>query len=193
LFVPGEGVGATPSDQSGRLAVVRSVSDVKAAVGMLNAAYAVLVVIRTSESDRRRVIDLLAGWSLGAGGEADWIGPNAVLLRSPGTAPVHVGRSGLVSAVDDAFAGDDGRRISRGEEERLLRQAIGGSVTARRRLIDTYAELATMYALRIRPTGMGEATAVSTAQAELERLVAFPSKGPLLANLFDGIATLLLD
>jgi hypothetical protein len=39
---------------------------------------------------------------------------------------------------------------------------------------------------------MSETTAVRMAQAELERLVAFPSTGPLLANLFDGIAKLLL-
>ncbi len=97
-----------------------------------------------------------------------------------------------MSAVEDALASETDRPISREEEELLLPQAINGSVNARRRIIDSYAELATIYALRIRPTGMSEATAVGMAQAELERLVAFPSTGPLLASLFGGITKLLL-
>jgi hypothetical protein len=66
-------------------------------------------------------------------------------------------------------------------------------VTARRRIVDAYAELATMYALRIRPESISESTAVRVAQAELERLVTYPSTGPILANLFDGINKLLLN
>jgi hypothetical protein len=160
---------------------------------MLNAGLPVLVLIRTSESDRRRVIDLLAGWTLGSGGESDRIGPNAVLLSPPGSAPVHLGRSGFASAVEDAFASGGYAPLSRMEEELLLPQAVGGSVSARRRIIDAYAELATMYALRIRPKSMGESTAVRLAQTELERLVTFPSTRPILANLFDGITKLLLN
>jgi hypothetical protein len=70
---------------------------------------------------------------------------------------------------------------------------VAGSVSARRRLVDTYAELATMYALGIRPKTVSESRAVSVAQSELERLVSFPSTGPLLANLFEGINRLLLS
>jgi hypothetical protein len=173
--------------------VIRSIADVKTAVGMLNAGLPVLVLIRTGEPDRRRVIDLLAGWTLGSGGESDRIGPNALLLSPPGSAPVHLGRTGLASAVEEAFASEGDNPISRAEEELLLPQAISGSVSARRRIIDAYAELATMYALRIRPKSMGEATAVRVAQTELERLVTFPSTGPILANLFDGISKLLLN
>jgi hypothetical protein len=160
---------------------------------MLNADLPVLVVIRANEPDRRRVIDLLAGWTLGSGGESDRIGPNAFLLSRSGSAPVHLGRTGLASAVEDAFASEGAKPISRTEEEMLLPSAVSGSVIARRRIIDAYAELATMYALRIRPESMSESTAVRVAQAELERLVTFPSTGPILANLFDGITKLLLN
>jgi hypothetical protein len=79
------------------------------------------------------------------------------------------------------------------EEELLLPQAVSGSVSARRRIVDAYAELATVYALRIRPESMSECTAVRLAQTELERLVTFPSTGPILANLFVGITKLLLN
>jgi len=191
--VPAEAVGAVSPDPPSRLIVIRSVSDVKAVVGMLNAHLAVLVIIRSSEPDRRRVIDLLAGWTLGSGGESDRIGPNAILLSPPGSAPVHLGRSGLASAVEDAFAGEGDKPITRMEEQLLLPQAVSGSVSARRRIIDAYAELATVYALRIRPESMSESTAVQVAQTELERLVTFPSRGPILANLFDGITKLLLN
>jgi hypothetical protein len=160
---------------------------------MLNADHPVLVVIRTSDPDRRRVLDLLAGWSLGSGGESDRVGPNALMLSPPGSAPVHLGRTGLATAVEDAFASEGTRPISRTEEELLLPQAVSGSVSARRRIIDAYAELATMYALRIRPKTMAEATAVRVAQTELERLVTFPSTGPILANLLVGITKLLLS
>jgi hypothetical protein len=158
---------------------------------MLNADLPVLVVIRADEPERRRVIDLLAGWTLGSGGESDRIGPNAFLLSRPGSAPIHLGRTGLASAVEDAFASEGDTPITRTEEEMLLPLAVSGSVPARRRIIDAYAELATMYALRIRPESMSESTAVRAAQAELERLVTFPSTGPILANLFEGISKLL--
>jgi hypothetical protein len=191
--VPAEAFGAISPPPTSRLLVIRSVPDVKVAIGMLNAEIPVLVLIRTSEADRRRVVDLLAGWTLGSGGESDRIGPNALLLSPPGSAPVHLGRTGLASAVEDAFASEGGNPITREEEELLLPQAVRGSESARRRIIDAFAELATMYALRIRPNSMGEAAAVRVAQTELERLVTFPSTGPILANLFDGITKLLLN
>jgi hypothetical protein len=191
--VPAEAVGAPSPGQSSRLMVIRSVSDVKPAIGMLNADLPVLVIIRADEPDRRRVIDLLAGWTLGSAGESDRIGPNAFLLSRPGSTPIHLGRTGLTSAVEDAFASEGDQPLSRAEEEMLLPHAVSGSVTARRRIIDAYAELATMYALRIRPESMSGSSAVRAAQAELERLVTFPSVGPILANLFDGISKLLLN
>lgn len=191
--MPLEAAGALPSDREARLQVVRSVSDVKVVIGLLKAGHPVLVVLRTSDSDRRRAVDLLAGWSLGADGDSDWIGANSLLLTPAGAAPVHLGRTGLATAVEDAFAPDEGNPPSREEEERLLSEAVRGSVPARRRLIDTYAELATMYALRIRPKTVSESRAVQMAQSEVERLASFPSTGPFLANLFDGINKLLLS
>jgi hypothetical protein len=153
----------------------------------------VLVVIRTSDSERRRAVDLLAGWSLGAEGESDWIGRNSLLVAPAGAMPVHLGRSGLANAVEDAFATEEGDPLSRAEEAPLLAEAMRGSAAARRRLIDNYTELATTYALRIRPKTMTEARAVQLAQSEVERLVSFPSVGSFLANLFDGINKLLLS
>lgn len=71
--------------------------------------------------------------------------------------------------------------------KRLLAQAISGSTAARRRLVDAYSELATLVALRIRPASVHEANAVRIAQTELDRLVTYPSVGPLLASLLEGI------
>jgi hypothetical protein len=97
-----------------------------------------------------------------------------------------------VSAVEEVFAGLGPRPLSRDEEERLIPQAVAGSVNARRRIIDAYAELATLFALKIRPRSVSEARAVRVAQQELDRLVTFPSRGPLLASLVEGIAKNLL-
>jgi len=153
---------------------------------MLNAAYPVVVVLRTSEGDERRVLDFLSGWALGSGGDLDRIGRNTVLARPANCPPVQLGKSGVVSAVEEIFAGDEPRPLSRDEEERLIPQAVAGSVSARRRIIDAYAELATLFALKIRPRSVPEARAVRIAQEELDRLVTFSSKGPLLASLFEG-------
>ena len=79
------------------------------------------------------------------------------------------------------------RPLGRDEEERLLPQAVRGSVGARRRITDSYAELAAVFALKIRPRSVPEARAVRLAQEELDRLVRFPSKGPLLVSLVQGI------
>lgn len=191
--MPVEATDDFSAHQDSRLQVVRSVSDVKIVIGLLNAGHPVLVVLRTTDSDRRRAVDLLAGWTLGAEGESDWIGGNSLLVSPAGAAPVHLGQTGLATAVEDAFASENGDPLSRSEEDRLLSEAVKGSVSARRRLIDTYTELATTYALRIRPKSVTESRAVQLAQSEVERLVSFPSAGPLLANLFDGINKLLLS
>ena len=185
--MPLEALGASP-DPVPRLSVIRVFADAKAMVAMLNAAYPVLVVLRTSEADQGRVIDFLAGWALGSGGDVDRIGPNTLLVRPSNCPPVQLAKSGFVSAVEEVFAGDGPRPLGRDDEERLLSQALAGSVDARRRIIDTYAELATLFALKIRPRSAPEARAVRVAQQELDRLVTFPSKGPLLASLVEGIA-----
>jgi hypothetical protein len=44
-----------------------------------------------------------------------------------------------------------------------------------------------LFALKIRPRSVSEARAVRVAQEELDRLVMFPSKGPLLVSLVEGI------
>jgi hypothetical protein len=185
--VPLEAHGASP-DPVPRLSVMRVFADAKAMVAMLNAAYPVLVVLRTSEGDQLRTIDFLSGWALGSGGDVDRIGPNTILVRPPDCPPVRLAKSGFVSAVEEAFAGEGPEPLSRDEEERLIPQAVAGSLTARRRIIDTYAELATLFALKIRPRSVSEARAARVAQQELDRLVTFPSTGPLLASLVEGIA-----
>lgn len=175
------------------MAVIRTFGDTKPMIAMLKAGHPVLAVLRTSDQDRRRVVDLLTGWALGASGELDKIGPNTILARPPGSGAIHLNRSSLVSAVEEVFAGDGPRPLNREEEERLLPLAVAGSPTARRRLIDAYSEFATVFALRIRPQSVSEAAAVRAAQQELQRLVSFPSQGPLLASLAEGIIKILLD
>jgi hypothetical protein len=167
---------------------MRTFADAKATVAILNASYPVLVVLRTPDEDRRRIIDFLSGWALGSGGDIDRIAPNTVLVRPANCPPIQLAKSGSVSALEEVFATQGPRRLSRDEEERLIPQAVAGSVSARRRIIDAYAELATLFALKIRPRSMPEARAVRIAQQELDRLVTFPSKGPLLASLVEGIA-----
>ena len=169
------------------MVVIRTFTDTKTVVAMLNAAYPVVVVLRTSEGDQRRALDLLSGWALGSGGDLDRIGRNTVVARPANCPPVQLGKSGVVSAVEGVFAGDGALPLSRDEEERLIPQAVAGSVSARRAIIDAYAELATMFALKIRPRSVPEARAVRVAQQELDRLVTFRSKGPLLASLVEGI------
>lgn len=133
------------------------------------------------------MLDPLAGWALGADGELDRIGPNTVLARPPGCPPIRIARSGIVSIVEEVFSSERDARMSRDEEERLLPLAVAGSIDARRRIIDAYAELAALFALRIRTRSVPEGVAVRVAQEELDRLVTFPSQGPLLAALIDGI------
>ena len=186
--MPVEALGASPAPDNPRIVVIRSFTDTKAVVAMLNAAYPVVVVLLTSDGDQRRVLDFLSGWALGSGGDLDRIGRNTVLARPANYPPVKLGKSGVVSAVEEAFASDGPLPLSREEEERLISQSVAGSVTARRRIIDAYAELATLFALKIRPRSVPEARAVRIAQQELDRLVTFPSKGPLLASLVEGIA-----
>jgi len=169
------------------MVVIRDFTDIKVVTAILQAAHPVFMVMRTSTDDGRRVLDLLSGWALGSGGDLDRIGPYTLLARPANCPPVLLGRSGIASAVEEVFAGDGPRPLSRDDEERLLPQAVRGSVSARRRIVDSYAELAALFALKIRPRAVSEASAVRIAQDELDRLVRFPSKGPLLVSLVEGI------
>ena len=184
-------VGSSPEPDSPRTAVIRNFSDTKAVLAMLGADVAVLLVLRTSDTDRRRVLDLLTGWAVGAGGALDRIGPNAVVARPSGTPPVRMSRPGVMSAMEEAFEGDD-HPLSRDEERRLLRLASSGSLSARRRLVDAYSELATLLALYLRPRSMPEATAVTIGQQELDRLTVWhPASTPFLVALIEQILTAL--
>jgi len=174
------------------MVVLRDFGDLKATTGLLEAGHPVFMVIRTPDLQAQRVMDFLAGWALGSGGNLDRMSPNTVLAQPFGSPPVRLARSGIASAVEEVFSSTDSVRLSREEEDRLLPLAIGGSISARRRIIDAYAEFATLFALRVRPKAVSEATAVRLAQEELDRLVSFPSRGPLLASLVDGITKRLL-
>jgi Cell division protein SepF len=184
--VPSAGLGATPSPTP-RLVVVREFGDIKAVTAMLQAAYPVFIVTRASEEDEKRVLDLLSGWALGSGGDLDRIGPNTVLARPVDCPPIPLRTDGITSAIEEVFATDGPPPLGRDEEERLLPQAVMGSEGARRRIVDSYTELATLFALKIRPRSVSEAVAVRMAQEELDRLVRFPSNGPLLVSLVEGI------
>jgi hypothetical protein len=185
--VEAEAVGFVPSERLPRLVVVRTLGELKVVTAMLGARIPVLVLLRASEADDRRAVDILTGWALGSGGELDRIGANTVLARPAHSPAVHLGRSGMLSAVEEAFSRDGPAPMTRDEEERLLPLAVAGSVSARRRIVDTYAEFATVFALRVRRRSVSEAVAVRTAHEELDRLVTFPSQGPLLASLVEGI------
>jgi hypothetical protein len=187
MVVPDKDLHAVSDHGSPRMVVVRSFGDCKAATAILRSGRPVFLVLRTSEADRRRALDLLAGWAVGAGGELDRIGPNTVLARPADSGPVRLGRAGMVSAVDEVFQSDDRHPLSRDEEERLLPLAGRGSVGAQRRIIDAYTEFAALFALKLRPRELPEARAVQIAQDELDRVVRCPSKGPLLADLCEGI------
>jgi hypothetical protein len=167
--------------------VIRELGNIKVVTALLRAGHPVFIVTRTVEDDQR-VLDLLSGWALGSGGDLDRIGPSTVLARPPDCPPIPIRRGGIASAIEEVFA-TDGRPqpLTRDEEERLLPQAIRGSESARRRIIDSYTELATLFALKIRPWSVSEAMAVRLAQGELDRLVRFPTKGPLLVSLVEGI------
>lgn len=182
-----EAVGPVAEERLPRLVVIRSFAEAKAAIALLRAGIAVVVLIRAPEDESQRVLDLVAGWALGSDGELDRVGPNTVLARPPGCPPIRIARTGIVSVVEEVFASEHGDPMSRDEEEHLLPLAVAGSLDARRRIVDTYAELATLFALRIRPRSVPENVAVRVAQEELDRLVTFPSQGPLLASLIESI------
>src|ERR1700761_4612441 len=101
MVVPDKDLHAVSEHGSPRMVVVRSFGDCKAATAILQSGRPVFLVLRASEGDRQRALDLLAGWAVGAGGELDRIGPNTVLARPAHSGPVRLGRAGMVSAVDE--------------------------------------------------------------------------------------------
>ncbi len=191
--VEGTAAGESPHQGLPRIVVVRALADAKAAVAMAAAGVAVLFVLRCADAERQRVVDFLAGWSAGSGGNLDRISSNTVAARPPGALPVRVGRTGVVSALDDVFHPDIDGRLTRADENRLLPLAAAGSVEARRRLTDAYAELATVVAMWLRPPHTSAVAATAAAQEELDRLVAWPPiDGVMLTALVDGIKARLL-
>lgn len=173
-----------PESAQPRVVVIRAVADAKSGLALLAGNISVLFVLRVGDSERRRILDLLVGWSLGSGGSLDRIGPNTIATRPHGAPPVQAARGGVVSAVDAAFGTRREVALSREEEERLRPLAATGSADARRRLTDAHAELATLIALWLRPPHMSASTAVSIAQQELDAIIAWhPSRKPLLVDL----------
>lgn len=175
------------------MVVIRDFTDIKVVTALLKASHPVFIVTLTSEGEERRVLDLLSGWALGSGGNLDRVGPNTLIARPADCPPFSLRKSGITSAVEEVLSQEGRQPLRRDEEERLLPQAVSGSISAQRRLIDSYAELAALFALKIRPRSVSEERAVRVAQEELDRLVRFPSKQPLLVSLVDGISKNLGD
>jgi hypothetical protein len=76
-----------------------------AALNVVNAAYPVYpvsVVLRTSDVDQRRVLDPLSGWALGSNGDVPGLEHSLVLQLAARPAR----KSGIVSAIEEASAGD---------------------------------------------------------------------------------------
>lgn len=185
--MPVKALGAGPDPGAPRLVTVRAFADTKSVVAILSADCPVFVVLRAPESERTRILDLLAGWALGSGGNLDKISPNTVLARPAGSGVIRLARHGVLSAVDEAFTGDGPTPLSREEERRLRPLAAAGQEAARRRLVDAYTELATLLAVRLRPSTLSEASAVAAAHEELDWLVGRPGPGSLLAELMERL------
>jgi hypothetical protein len=158
-----------------------------AVLAIANADIPVLLVLRLDSGERQRVTDLVTGWASGAGGALDWLGDNTVALRSPrAAAPMLIGH-GLAGAVERALTFDGTGPLTRDDEQRLRTQAAAGSPDARPRLIDAYAEIATLVAQWLRPRHLSVELATRYAHEELDLLVAQPSTTPLLVALVNHI------
>jgi hypothetical protein len=181
-------VGSDDEAPQPRTLVLRSFGGVRAAIALANAGIQVVAVLRLGDDDRTRVLDVLTGWALGSGGDDDQISPNALTMRAASVGPVHLARRGLVSAVERAFEGDGGG-LTRAEEARLRPAAAAGDVDARRRLVDAYAEIATLLAAWLRPTHLASEAAVRRAQGELDAVVGSPGPGSVLIELVERIAS----
>jgi hypothetical protein len=168
--------------------VVRSVTEMSAVLAIANADIPVLLVLRAEEIERQRVTDIIMGWASGAGAALDWLGANTVALRSPRASVPRLISHGLAGAVEHGLAVESPDVLTRDDEARLRQQALVGSADARRRLIDAYAEIATLVALWLRPRYLSAELATRYAHEELDVLVARPSTTPLLVDLINRVA-----
>ena len=168
--------------------MLRAIGELPAVLALANSDVPVLLVIRVDEADRTRVADVITGWASGAGAEPDWLGANTVTLRTPRSPYVRLIDHGLTDTARRALT-DDPPPLTRGREARLREQARGGSVDATRRLIDAYAELATLLALWLRPETTSVERATRYAHEELDSIVARgPIATPLLVELVNRVA-----
>ena len=156
-------------------------------LAIANADIAVLAVLHVGQTERQRVLDILAGWSSGAGVALDWLGANTVVLRSSRAPSLRLIDYGLADAVERALSVATAPTLHRDDEPRLWSEAAAGSPDARRRLIDAYAELATLVALWLRPRHLPVAVATRYAHEELDAVVRSPAPTPLLVTLVDRI------
>ena len=179
--------GSHPEPSEPRVLVLREFADLSPVLALANTAQPVLAVLRMAESDRQRALDTLAGWSVGSGGDVDVISHNTAVIRPAMGPPVRLSRPGVVSAVEAAFSGPE-HPLTRAEEARLLPRSSSGDADARRRLLDSYAEIATVVALWLRPDHLSAEVAVARAQAELQQLVVTGTPRPLLVELVDRVA-----
>ena len=181
-------VGSEHQPPEPRCVVVRSVAEMPAVLAIANADIPVLLVLRVDGGERQRVIDLVMGWASGARASLDWLGDNTVALRSPRAVAPRLIDHGLAGAVEHALTLDGPGPLTRDDEQRLRSQAAAGSPTARRRLIDAHAEIATLVALWLRPRHIAPELATRHAHEALDALVAQPSTTPLLVDLVNHIA-----
>jgi hypothetical protein len=181
-------VGAESTPPEPRCVVVRAVSELSAVLAIANADIPVLVVLRVDTEERQRIADVFAGWVSGASGTLDWLGANTVVLRSPRSPALRLISHGLAAAAERFLTAAAPDALTRDDEIRLRRQAAAGSVDARRRLIDAYAEIATLVALWLRPPDISANSATRRAHRELDLLVERLPTAPLLVELVDGIA-----
>ena len=182
-------VGSEHPPPEPRCVAVRGVTEVPAVLAIANADIPVLLVLLAEGIDRQRVSDVITGWANGAGAALDWVGPNTVVLRSPGAPALRLISHGLAGAVEQALTAEAPDALTREEEMRLRTQAGAGSADARRRLIDAYAEIATLVALWLRPRHLPAELATRYAHEELDVIVARPSTTPLLVALVNAVAT----
>lgn len=181
-------VGASAGPPEPRLVVVRRFADARLGLEVARADIPVVLVLRLPGHERRRVLDLLEGWALGAGGTLDRIGEHTIAVRSAAAPALHLARGGLGAAAAGALAEPGPGPLRPDEERQLLPRAAAVSPDARRRLVDSYAELAAVLALWLRPEHLDPTLAGRWAQQELDALVASGTDGPLLVSLVDAIA-----
>jgi len=167
-------------------------SEMPAVLAIANADIPVLVVLRVEGPDRQRITDVVTGWASGADAALDWLGANTVVLRSPRAPSPRLISHGLAGAVEHGLAIDSPAVLTRDGEALLLKQAAAGSVDALRRLIDAYAEIATLVALWLRPVHIPAERATRYAHEELDLIVTRASPRPLLVELVDRVAARLV-